>query len=106
MSNETYEDKWGGPIGSDCINLDVSLAEWLGTRMIHLSKHSNSYLPRMHHRGCENREDYNRQLNMHGVALLEYVKDNSNYTTDGHLIASKAKDAMHWVANNLETLWD
>ena len=43
---------------------------------------------------------------MHGVALLEYVKDNSNYTTDGHLIASKAKDAMHWVANNLETLWD
>ena len=43
---------------------------------------------------------------MHGVALLEYVKDSSNYTGVGHLIASKAKDAMHWVANNFETLWD
>lgn len=101
MTDEIYEVKWSTPIGKDCINLDVSLAEWLGTRMIHLSKHSNSYPI-----GFDNPEDYNRELNMHGVALLEYVKDNSNYTTDGHLIASKAKDAMHWVANNLETLWD
>tara|TARA_R110000822_G_scaffold288395_1_gene409722 strand:- start:230 stop:625 length:396 start_codon:yes stop_codon:yes gene_type:complete len=101
MSNETYEDKWGGPIGSDCINLNSSLAEWLGTRMVHLAKYSNSYP-----HSFRSIEVYNEYLNMHGNALLDYSKDDSSFTTEGAIIAYKAKDAMHWVANNLETLWD
>jgi hypothetical protein len=43
---------------------------------------------------------------MHGNALLDYSKDDSSFTTEGAIIAYKAKDAMSWVANNLETLWD
>jgi hypothetical protein len=69
--------------------------------MVHLAKYSNSYP-----HSFRSIEVYNEYLNMHGNALLDYSKDDSSFTTEGAIIAYKAKDAMSWVANNLETLWD
>lgn len=99
MSDE-YDKTWGTPIGQDCINLDTSLAEWLGARLLFMAQHGHSYPLRY-----KTIEDYRADLTCHGNALTAYAKDKYD-TEDEALLIDKATEAMQFVTDNFATLWD
>jgi len=95
-------------VGKDCIDLDLSLSKWLGTRMIAWADNNN----RWPEYGYEDAEAWSEALRKHGQALLDF----SNRYSDeigGYLdseserkLHRKAKKAMKWVAKNFNELWD
>jgi len=84
-------------LGKDCVNLDVSLCQWLGERMVEWSKNINSYpyeYPNVH--------VWQEELLIHGSNLLEYTISDK---LEDHKVAL-AKEALYFVAENLTNLWD
>jgi hypothetical protein len=105
-----YSDKWGTPIGKDCISLNTSLCKWLGDRLIHLGTHTNGFpIPDgFHPNGMDLLDDdtllrmWKSALLKHGHALVAITaNDDAGWTEE-----LAANDAMLWVAVNWNKLWD
>lgn len=92
-----YRTTWGTPLGQDCINLDASLCEWLGPRLIFLSEHGNFA-----------GDVFKGKLKMYGEDLLKYPCGLGNDLTmdEQRERVEKAKKALAWVSRNLNSLWD
>lgn len=98
--DERYASTWGTPVGQDCISLDITLAKWLGERMIFLSEHSNSYHPDYDH------ISWTARLAEHGRALVAYENHFQAEHDEQEAIRLKAQVAMMFVASHLGHLWD
>src|SRR5262245_16629349 len=96
-SGKDYERTWGTAIGQDCINLNETLARWLGERLVFLADHTTTVKP-------DAEEPWSDSLRRNGKALLVYAgKANPTAADDG---LGEAKRALEWVAKNLQSLWD
>lgn len=95
--SESYQRTWGTAIGQDCINLNETLAAWLGERLIFLGDHTLTVK-------SDWTEDWRDALRRHGRALKEYPKKRNEGGPDDGL--AEAKEAMAWVAKHFESLWD
>jgi hypothetical protein len=89
-SNLRYAANWGTEIGQECITLKVSLAKWLGPRLLFLAQHT--------HRGTAQLREFADAMAVHGRALVVYGESG-----DGE---PEAAIAMRWVADHLSSLWD
>ena len=110
-----YRKTWGTTIGQDCIDLDITLCEWLGHRLIFLSEHGNSYptgyIGLTDEHGNPANDDgfdaYKDDLRRHGTALIAYGK---RYDVCGpdevDQLIEDARDALKWVTQQLPSLWD
>lgn len=102
MTKATYKQIWGTQIGKDCINLDSSLAKWLGKRLVHLGTHTN----------CRplgyDADDgaWNRDLIAHGETLLAYSKSDCDHIKTLTIKHRAAKKAMRFVTKHFGQLWD
>jgi hypothetical protein len=99
--DENYAKTWGTDIGQDSLSLNVSLAKWLGPRLVFLAENTTSLAPG----AFENEEAHKQatklfleQMTMHGNVLIEYGENEENDI--------EAKTAMFWVAENFVHLWD
>jgi hypothetical protein len=101
MTEEEYNKTWGTPIGNDCINLDLSLAKWLGERLIFLAKYGHGFP-----NGWESQE-WSVKLNAHGNNLLEYAdKKFKAHGQDEVFLHAKVKEALTFVTDEFKNLWD
>lgn len=93
-----YRTTWGTPLGKDCINLDASLCEWLGPRLLFLAEHGQSTFG----------DAKQAKLKMHGEDLLKYPCGLGNDLTmdEQRERVEDAKRALAWVSRNLVGLWD
>ena len=108
IAGRKIDKLWATPEGKDCIDLDMSLCEWLGERLIFLSCHTNSY-PHKYagHEDDFASEEYLNDLAVHGMALLTYTDRYAiENLDDEQAVIAKAQDALRWVADNLPALWD
>ncbi len=93
------KNKWKTDIGKDCINLNMSLCKWLGERLAFLAEHNMS-IPIGY-----GDDRYKADLTKYSKALLAY-NERSEEFEDESLLILNAKDALHWTAMMLPTLWD
>jgi hypothetical protein len=94
-TGEDYEKTWGTPPGQDCIDLNATLARWLGERLVFLADHTTTIKP-------DAEEPWDVSLRRNGEALLRYA-EKANAPDEG---LDEAKRALEWVAKNLQSLWD
>lgn len=105
---------WDTPVGEDCIDLCTSLPRWLGERLTFLGNHSShcplSYLAAS---GGDDEHAYGswlHDLKLHGAALTRATTPGVDalLLTDEEIDATAkgAQDALRWVADNLQSLWD
>ena len=101
VTMDDYDKIWGTKVGKDCIDLKKSLARWLGKRLKHLGKHTHGSPM-----GCSE-SDWEEALRYHGAALLAYSKIQVDMGVD-EIDARRegARDALQWVADHFEDLWD
>ena len=93
-------------------SLDKAFTKRLGEQLIALSLESHGWPGEEN--GYPTSEEWVDALNKHGNALREYALDKDNlafYTTPEGAekyreLADGAKEALAWVSNNLELLWD
>tara|TARA_R110002096_G_scaffold188216_4_gene368100 strand:- start:19 stop:345 length:327 start_codon:yes stop_codon:yes gene_type:complete len=108
MSDE-YEYKWVGPVGKDAITLKVSLAEWLGPRLVFLADHTTT-AARGHFETEQEWDEatkaYLAVMRGHGEALIAYAEAEDDRNAEGLRNEDAAHQAMHWVAKNFIHLWD
>ena len=100
----------------DCWNLDIDLADWLGKRLVHLARVTNTtpatYIYKYEAQetdgeSCQVAFDIWRyDLKRHGEALTEYAEQFVVWDRDEEKTIQDAKDAMKFVAENLTGLWD
>jgi hypothetical protein len=112
---DDYESTWGTPVGQDCIDLCSSLPRWLGERLTFLGTHTSgvpiSYL-HSHADGDAAIGQWRSDLIRHGEALTKVGRagaaDADLDMTDEEIAALdlNAREAMVWVADNLQNLWD
>ena len=98
---EEYAQTWGTPIGQDCISLNVSLAEWLGPRLVFLAEHTTSLAPGFYASDEEHdaaTDTFLGEMRAHGETLIRY----GNEERDDRA----AEEAFRWVAENFIHLWD
>lgn len=77
-------------------SLDHHLARTLGAQLLWLADHGHGY-------PCDTTaEKWTTQLRTHGQALADYAAADSLDNTVDPLAA----EAIHWVADNLGSLWD
>lgn len=86
-----YAATWGTEVGQDCITLKISLAKWLGTRLLFLAEHN--------HRGTAQLRDFADTMARHGHALVRYGQSQE------HEHQQEAVIAMRWVAEHFSSLW-
>lgn len=95
---ESHEKKyariWGSPIGQDCITLHVTLAKWLGERLIYLSYREHLSYPSTYHGGGD---AFRKDMLRHGQALLEHGLETA-------ADVEPAKIAMRWVTDHFQSL--
>lgn len=97
MTGDDYEKTWGTPVGQDCIDLDETLAAWLGERLVFLADHTKTVKP-------EAEEPWSDALRRNGKALQRYARKAKEGKEDDDLDA--ARRALEWVAKNFGSLWD
>jgi hypothetical protein len=93
MSSESdarYAATWGTEMGQDCITLKVSLAKWLGPRLLFLADNT--------HRGTGQLREFADPMARHGRALVLYAESAEH--------EPEAVVAMRWVADHFSSLWD
>ena len=102
VNKTKYQKIWGTAVGKDCINLDHSLAKWLGKRLIHLGTHTNCRPL------CYDADDraWNRDLTLNGGVLLLYADSGCDDIKTQTLKYRAAKKAMRFVAKHFGQLWD
>ncbi len=99
--SEWYKNTWGTPLGQDCIDLDWTLARWLGERLVFLSYHNTGFPS-----GTEDNqpyksiEDWQSDLHKYGVVLQKYGQPDR----EEEVPYEKAQEAMRWVADHLGCL--
>lgn len=97
-----YRQTWSTPIGKDCISLDTSLCRWLGERLVFMSDHANSFDP-----SVDDIDAWKRLLYGYGHDLLAWTQHwDCETAEDERAVYERAQVALHWVADNLGTLWD
>ena len=102
MTKAKYQQVWGTAVGKDCINLDLSLAKWLGKRLVHLGTHTRC-------RPLDYADDdgaWNRDLTAHGESLLAYSQSGCAHIKTQTRTHRAAKKAMRFVATHFGQLWD
>ena len=77
-------------------DLVSALPRALGNTLIFWSEKAMSYPPSIGF------EEFKELLRSHGQALLDFVEDDDE-TPETY---ARAQEALHWVADNLGTLWD
>jgi ParB/RepB/Spo0J family partition protein len=95
-----YDDvsaAWGTPLGQDCIDLHLTLARWLGERLVFLADHTTTIKP-------DAEEPWDVSLRRNGEVLLRYPEKWNAGDLDYGL--DEAKRALEWVAKNLHSLGD
>lgn len=102
MTKAKYKKIWGTTVGKDCINLDHSLAKWLGKRLVHLGTHTNC------RPCCYDADDgaWNRDLTLNGGVLLLYADSGKDDINTQTIKYRAAKKAMQFVAKHFGSLWD
>ena len=93
--------KWVGPVGADAITLKVSIAKWLGPRLVFLAENTTSAAPGQYESERlfqEATKAYLADMHRHGEALVAYAETEVDEKA-AHL-------AMHWVAENFVSLCD
>lgn len=111
LSSRSPHKRWDSEI--DCF-LSQYLAFTLGQQLQHMSQHLQCYPPTY-----ESLEDWENDLQEASRKLLAYAayynQTNCSASPTGSLkdkilqeetIISEAKQALHWVAENLENLWN
>ena len=87
-------------------DLRSSLPQWLGERLVHMSKACITYPnPNNTFPSEMGREQWQALLMQHGQALLDHAAlDVAGDATETSINGAKA--ALHWAADWLEDLWD
>lgn len=96
-TGKAYEETWGTPVGQDCIDLNETLAAWLGERLVFLADHTKTVKP-------EAEEPWPDALRRNGEALQRYAGKAKEGKEDDGL--DEAQRALEWVAKNFGSLWD
>ena len=102
MNRTKYKKIWNTPVGKDCIDLDKSLAKWLGLRLTHLGKYANTH-------PISYGDDFSKwlsDLTTHGKALLDYYKHNPETKKETLVQHESAVRAIRFVADYFGQLWD
>lgn len=99
--DEKYARTWGTPIGQDCISLNVSLAAWLGPRLVFFAENTTNMAPgiygvREEHEAAT--EKFLGEMRAHGETLIRYGNEERD--------DQAAEEALRWVAENFIHLWD
>lgn len=76
-------------------DLRSALPRALGNTLVFWADNGVAHDPAMTH------EEWTATLRRHGEALLAYAADDDN-----EALLGPAKDAIHWVADNLPGMWD
>ena len=95
-----YAATWGTPIGKDCISLDTSLSRWLGERLTFLGEHTTSAPLGWEHEG------WKAKLHEMGGHMSAWAGHYDLSAQEQAQAYTNAQEAMRWVADNLELLWD
>ena len=101
--------KWkDDPIGKDCINLDITLANWLAPRLKFLSENTHGW---PHVEGHEETTDklfkyWKNDLRITAKALQDYADAGGNFCAEEEDRTEQVQKAMQWVADNFTNLWD
>lgn len=95
----------------DIFELDDSLTRWLSTRLVSFVNVDQHITHRDYNSGDPD-GTWHTEVLAHAAALLEYSDrerhvegTNEERVAYYGQIEKAAKDALHWVANNLERLW-
>lgn len=99
--NKSDEKPWSTRIGKDTVDLDMSLAKWLGRRLGFLARHSHS------HPAHYESNEWKQTLFTHAFFLLEYAKLRRDQTdvTKYDVFVAKAKEAIKFCSEELDNLW-
>ena len=103
-----YDETWGTNVGEDCVSLNTSLCQWLGTRLVFLGSHTKGHPMSEGFNFNElNKLDsdtlgkvWRGQLTYHGQNLMYFAETENDDSIE------KASEAMMWVALNWQKLWD
>lgn len=81
-------------------SIDNHLAETLGAQLQRFGAGTYAF--------CEGYPliEWREDLIKHGKALSRYARDQYSFLDDEKQMVADAKEALHWVADNLEALWD
>ena len=96
-----YQRTWGTAVGRDCIDLDISLAKWLGERMTFMAKNTNS-----HPINYADGDAWSDDLKRHGRALLQYAAPHKETSDADDEVNRNAQAAVYFVAQQLPHLSD
>lgn len=76
-------DAWKTPLGKDCTELGLTLATWLGLRLVFLAWYIDQDVD----------EEFREELTARGESLLLYAAEGGSI--------QDAQKALHWVADNM-----
>lgn len=101
----TYKRTWGTPVGQDCVSLDTALCKWLGDRLVFFAAHTHGYPSH----GNYSYEDWCQTCKDKAAALHGWGNRYEHTDLDlaeERLLYASAQEALRWVADNLNDLWD
>lgn len=96
---KTLDNAWKSAVGRDCVDLQTSLAYWLGERLKFLGENTHGHPPKYTF------DEWTNTLTTHGKALLNYAakaSEGQSETPDYR----DAQNALFFVTRNLGHLWD
>lgn len=108
MTDE-YDKTWGTPVGQDCIDLCSTLPRWLGERLTFMGNYTQAAPPSyVDEFGDGALDAWRDELTTCGNQLSRWANAGTlELSSEGVRTALRdATRALHWVADNLPTLWD
>ena len=102
--NHEYATIWKSDIGKDCVNLNDSLARWLTKRLMHLSLYGNTHPEHLLPKAWELKLRLTAaRLHQYNLVRLGAVEISGSEYEE---VRAEAKKALHWVADNFDSLFD
>jgi len=99
-----YNTIWNSEVGKDCVNLNDSLARWLTNRLMHLSLYGNTHPEHLSPKAWELKLQFTASaLHQYNLVRNGQIKISGSEYED---VRTNAKKAIHWVADNFDSLFD